>query len=314
MIGWLDPSLGSANAGDDIIAEAVSGELERLGATDVVRLSTRRRWSRAELRAAARCGLFIVGGTNLLASHPWSYRQWRVGVAEAAVMRRRVVLFGVGWWQYQPTPDATARLMLRALLDPTLPHSVRDGYTQRQLGRIRVPVINTSCPTLWRVPLRGTVRGGFRSTVVTTVTDYYPDVAADSVMLETIQRRARDVVVWPQGGSDLEYLRQLGFGGRVLPPRLEAFDDILRAPGAEYVGTRLHAGIRALQRGVPAAVVAVDNRAAEISRDVGLWTLPRDQIGHLDSRLDGWSEWSLALPHLDIERWRDSLRHAIARR
>lgn len=312
MIGWLDPSIGTANAGDRIIAEAVGREIRRLGPEGVVRLPTQRGWTSAELRDGRGCELFFVGGTNLLTSHPLSYRQWRVGPRELAVLRGKVLLLGVGWWQYQRPPDAISRRLLRLLLHPSRLHSVRDPFTLAQLGRSRARAVNTSCPTLWEAPRSGENTAGFRNTVIATVTDYHPDRERDRHMLRRLEERADQLVVWPQGRGDMAYLDSLGFRGKRLDPVVEAFDDALDEGDVEYVGTRLHAGIRALQRGVPAAIVAIDNRAAEIGSDVGLWTLPRADIEELDEWLAGLSSWSLDLPDDEIRAWREDASSAIA--
>lgn len=304
MIGWLDPSLGTANDGDQIIADAVSGELARCGVHDPIRLSTRRPWSRDELSAADECDLFVVGGTNLLASHPVRYRQWHVGPHELKRQHGRVVLFGVGWWQYQSAPDLLARSLLRLLLRGDALHSVRDTYTRRQLAKVPRRFVDTSCPTMWHLPTTGTTRHGFRGPVIATVTDYLRHPVRDRILLHSLAERADRLLVWPQGSGDRRYITELGFADHCLGSGLHALDQVLTDPDVEYVGTRLHAGIRALQRGVPAVVVAIDNRAREIAASTSLWTVSRNEIDTLEAQLDDLDAWSLRLPTEAISRWR----------
>ena len=46
----------------------------------------------------------------------------------------------------------------------------------------------------------------------------------------------------------------------------------------DYVGTRLHAGIHALNHGIRSIIVEVDNRSAEIAKDTNLPVIKRDAI------------------------------------
>lgn len=311
-LGWLNPSIETKNSGDDIIAAAIAREISELGAESVLELPTRRRWTKPEISAAKACQLFIVGGTNLLTAHPLSYRQWVLGSTELGILRHRTVLLGAGWWQYQTAPDLLSRSLINWVLHPALPHSVRDSYTAHQLARTRRLVLNTSCPTLWYAPRSGTVGHGFRGAIVATVTDYHRDPKADREMLTVLARRGRSLTIWPQGSDDGKYVRSLGFGDYLLPTGHDAFERTLQVPDTGYVGTRLHAGIRALQMGVPSVIVAIDNRAAEIARDTNIATVARTD-STLDERLDRVDSWRLRIPDGAIAAWKFILNGAVTR-
>lgn len=312
QVGWLDPSVDSSNTGDVIIAHAVEKELSRAGGSRVVRLPTQRRWTAAEFTEAETCAAFYVGGTNLLTSHPRLYRQWKIGPKEISVLRAKVVLLGVGWWQYQGPPDRYARRFLEQILDPHATHSVRDSYTQQQLSFLPHRVLNTTCPTLWDVEEQLSPGNRFRGVVISSVTDYDRDRKRDTAMLTTLRARCDQLFVWPQGSGDARYLSRLGFGGHLLDGTIDDFERVLAQPGAAYVGTRLHAGIRALQLGNAAVVVAVDNRATEIGHDVDLWVIERSDILNLDDCLDSKDESLLAIPNDEIDTWRTATRRSIA--
>jgi hypothetical protein len=312
-IGWLDPAIGTANAGDYIISEAIARELAAIAPNQrIQRFTTHRPWTPAERAEARKCHIFLVGGTNLLSSHPIRYRQWAYGLADTRILKSRCILFGVGWWQYQRRPDPLARIMLRTVLHPGILHAARDSYTVGQLSAAGIRAVNTSCPTLWSVPQRGEVKYGFRSSVVATVTNYHPDFDRDRTMLAVLRNRADRLRVWPQGQGDAEYVRRLGFGDCLVDTGLETFNAVLQEPGTEYVGTRLHAAVRALQTSVPAVIVSVDNRATEIGRDVGLWYLERKRVDGLTGMLDRLSQWELRLPTESISSWRDELAAILA--
>lgn len=309
-IGWLDPAMESANAGDIIISDAVELELRDLGISTLLRLPTRRSWSSSERKAASSCTLFVVGGTNLLSSHPLRYRQWSFGLRDSVHLHHRSVLMGAGWWQYQSLPDRSAKALLSWTLHPSALHSVRDSYTRNQLTHLDVQVVNTTCPTLWRVPRRGQSANHFTQTVVATVTDYLRAPGLDRAMLQGLRARAARLLIWPQGSDDSAYVSELGFGQHLIEPGLDAYHEALASSGAEYVGTRLHAGIRALQLGTAAVVIAVDNRATELGADTGLWVIERRQMASLDQQLDQFQDWNLAIPDQEIARWRDALTKA----
>lgn len=311
QVGWLNPALGSQNTGDEIIADAVRVELNALGLKPT-EFSTRRAWTRAERAAARTCGLFFLGGTNILSSEPQKYRQWIFGLRDANVMRSKVVLTGVGWWQYQDRPNALARTALGWLLSPTVAHAVRDSYTERQLAGIDRPVLMTSCPTAWSLDRHRGARVDFSGRIVATITDYLRDPVADGVLLSALRERAAVLTVWPQGHEDADYVRSLGFGEHLSEPGLSTFAGLLRPDDACYVGTRLHAGIRAMQLGRASLIVAIDNRAAEMGADIGFTTVPRTDLREDTSALWRAGEFEIRLPRANIDRWRRSVRDAVA--
>ena len=52
-----------------------------------------------------------------------------------------------------------------------------------------------------------------------------------------------------------------------MSPTLEAFDNLLESEiDLDYIGTRLHAGIRAIQKKRRSIIIGVDNRALEMQK------------------------------------------------
>jgi polysaccharide pyruvyl transferase WcaK-like protein len=304
LIGLLDPSLDTKNQGDHIISEAVSRELADLGLADVVRLPTQRTLTRHERHLAAACDRLVVGGTNLLSSNmPW-YRQWKISPAEIKLYRGKTLLLGVGWWQYQGPPNAFTQRVLGAVLAADVRHSLRDSWTLRQFKSLGREGLNTSCPTMWRLPAQPEVSQSRRGRVLVTLTDYNRDSAADGRLIQLLAELYDEVLLWPQGARDADYVSQHYPGVKIIASSLFAFDVALEDGDADYVGTRLHAGIRALQRGVRATVIAVDNRATEIARDTGLPVVsraltPADRDYIANERL-----LQLNLPYAEIVEWK----------
>jgi hypothetical protein len=85
---------------------------------------------------------------------------------------------------------------------------------------------------------------------------------------------------------------------------LDGVTRLLREGGLDYVGLRLHCGVLALQHKVRSLVVIVDNRAAEIARDTRLPAIARDDIGGIESWVNGSPPAELLLPHDAIIAWK----------
>ena len=92
----------------------------------------------------------------------------------------------------------------------------------------------------------------------------------------------------------------------MLSPSIEAFDKILLNPSIDYVGTRLHAGVRALQCNVRTLILAVDNRALEIGNDVNLNVIKRENVENTLEFINNEYKTDIKLPLENIERWKKS--------
>jgi polysaccharide pyruvyl transferase WcaK-like protein len=313
----LDTGIGSRNMGDHIIVDSIKRHLRTLfPAAIFVNVPTHEYLGPESLKLLDSSSVRLVCGTNLLASHMDEYKQWKLGGLEFAALRD-VTLLGCGWWQYQEMPNRYTELLLNRILSSSTIHSVRDGYSVDKLsGLVGKQVVNTTCPTLWSLTPDhlANVPDRMARDVVTTLTDYKADPVADAFMLEHLGSRYRHVYVWIQGTGDFSYLKRLCARApgsvRVVPATLEAYDELLASGlDLDYVGTRLHAGVRALQKGRRALILAVDNRAREISGDTGLPCLPRERAtSELEGLVERFSARDIRLPVKNINRWLDQFR------
>lgn len=74
----------------------------------------------------------------------------------------------------------------------------------------------------------------------------------------------------------------------------------------DYVGTRLHAGIWCLKKGIRTMIIAVDNRARQIGADTGLPVIERDLLqNELADWINGQQETSITLPWDNIALWKN---------
>lgn len=256
----------------------------------------------------------FLGGTNALSSNMNRYSQIGLKLKDLFFIRNKLVLLGVGWWQYQSSPNLYTRFFLKNLLSKTILHSVRDSYTEKMLKNIGINnVINTSCPTTWTLTPNhcSEIPSKKSENVVITLTDYNKNRAADETLLRIVVEAYKNVFLWVQGLGDLEYVRTFGKIAdkiKIIPPRLDKYDELLKNEEIDYIGTRLHAGIRALQHKKRSLIIAIDNRATEMSKDINLNIIERKNIRQLESLIFSKIETKLDIPIENINKWKAQFR------
>lgn len=210
-----------------------------------------------------------------------------------------------------PFSDYSKKL-LGYLLNNGNIHSVRDQYTKDRLAEIGIAnVVNTSCPTMWNLTPEHceAIRKGKGRYCITTLNQFDPDPANDAFMVNALVSSYERVYLWLQGPFDY-YQCVRGVidptSITILPSRLSALDEVLSLPDMDYVGVRLHAGIRALNHGCRTLVVAIDNRSRHISKDTGLPIIERkDLITDLEERIKRPFETRITLPFEAIAEWKN---------
>lgn len=309
-VALLDTAAGSTNLGDYIIMQAVRRECAELFPDCMVFTITSHEWMGSRSRQLIRQSNWAIsGGTSLLSSRMWFRSNWKVTPIDA-LAGLNVILLGAGWYQYQSAPDPYSRWLLKSLLSRDGIHSVRDGYTLRMLASIGVTnAVNTGCPTIWHLTPAYCARLPSRkaNAVVATVNSYpgLKDPAADRRLLEILNRHYSKVYLWIQTHTDYEYARSLHEGLIYIRPSVAALDAALASDlDVDYVGNRLHAGIRALQHGRRAIIVEIDNRAREMGGDFGLPTVGRTEFEGLERMIVEPQQISVRTPQTDIDRWK----------
>ena len=307
LVSVFDTTVCDDNLGNQIIMEAVDRHLRDLfPAAFFLRLPYLDQLGEQTITYTRRSAHVLLGGTNALSSDMERYRQWGIDL-EVARRMGKTTLMGVGWWQYQDDPSPYTRAVLRAALRADGLHSVRDGYTLDKLKAIGIDnVVVTGCPSLWDVTDEhcAAIPEEKAPDVLLTLTNYarHP---SDAHLVEVLKRRYRTVYLWIQGPEDLEHAASLGGGFTVVDPSLAALDRLLAAPiPLDVVGTRLHAGIRAIAAGRRTLIVGTDNRAIEMARDVNLPVLPRADIARLERVVTGRLPMAVTPPREAIARWK----------
>jgi polysaccharide pyruvyl transferase WcaK-like protein len=311
MITIYDTAAGSQNLGDSIIMDTVSRELADIfPQTFMRRFATHYPMSLDATKQAKQGSLSFFGGTNAL-HRKWRLKarknQWSIGPVQFLTMNP-TILMGTGWRSYSRETNWLGRKIYQRILSSQHMHSVRDDYTRQQLEKIGIHnVINTACPTMWRLTPEhlDQIPQQKAPSAVFTITDYAPSINEDRQMVEQIKSSYERVYFWPQGHLDITYVKEQfdTRGVEILSPNLASFDEILSGD-IDYIGTRLHAGVRALQHKKRSIIVAIDNRAREIAKDTGLIIVERGDEQHLRQLIEANHQQTLKIPLEAIAAWK----------
>ena len=299
-IGLLDPSLKSKNLGDSIIADSVNTELSEMFPGALVHsFPTQEFWSKEDRRKSKSVDFFIFGGSNVLAHNfPFNF-QWNISPIDLKRIRGKFHLMGVGKWQ-----DGSLRPLSRVFWKKILGtdvHSVRDSRTCEMLSSIGLRGINTACPTMWK--LSNNYKFSKKNKVIATLTDYKKNPERDIEIIRFLSAEYDEVVFWPQGSGDRDYIQSIHEKAIITERTLDSFDSLLSSQEYDYFGTRLHGGIRALQHGVRAVIVPVDNRSRDIGLDTGLPVTNSLEKSHLQGLVRA-KELELNIPISAISTWK----------
>ena len=316
----------SINLGDLIIRRSIDEVFDEiLPGADVVRASSHQFLDGDLLEQAVQADLVFVSGTNLLSSHVLEYNQWKLSSDPSFYLvppQLNAILVGVGWWQYQDAPDSITRNYYNRILHPSLPHSVRDSYTVNNLSCSGVSfILNTSCPTLWKLDGHDITRRQQNRKCLFCLTDYNQQPEADNRFIELLLESYDSLIFFPQGSKDMQYAATLPSfiqaGKRILslPHMVEAIYEILAQGELDYIGTRLHTGALSLEYGVPSLILGIDNRSQEIARDINLPVVQRGDTQAIRQWLAGGPPHGpIRLPNAEIAQWKECIcKHVAAK-
>jgi polysaccharide pyruvyl transferase WcaK-like protein len=278
-----EPSILSENVGDFIIMDAVKEHLYTIFPNDMFFSAiTQDKMPERTYKLNELCDYSFVGGTNILSSRMRRQRPWRI---KDTSYIHNLVLMGVGWADYQKTPDLYSRFLLKRLLHNDILHSVRDSYTEKMLISAGITnVINTGCPTMWNLTEDhcSKIPSKKADNVLFTLTDYSQDIKNDKLLIDLLKQNYKKVFFWPQGSKDMDYIQQISDldGIELVGGNLHAYNALLEDTSIEldYIGTRLHGGIRALQQFRRTIIIVIDNRAREKANDFNLNVIERTDI------------------------------------
>ncbi|KIO68281.1 hypothetical protein B4064_1771 [Caldibacillus thermoamylovorans] len=307
----LDTSVGTLNLGDEIIMDSVKRELKKLfkGNTMYLNLPTHEKISSYGHRIIKESDVTFVAGTNLLHSKHRIIRgnQWNINLLDAMKFSN-VVLMGVGWARYQRKPTYLSKLLYRNALTSNYYHSVRDSYTKEKLESIGIKnVYNTACPTMWELTEEHckSIPHKKAKNVVFTLTDYSRSPEKDKELIRILRENYDKLYFWIQGSEDYDYIRSLTDSISFVGPNLNSYDELLESSeDLDYIGTRLHAGIRAMQKKRRSIIIGIDNRAIEKHKDFNINMIKREDISNLDQYINSDIFTNIKLDLDSINAWK----------
>lgn len=303
-IALMDTSVGSFNLGDSIIMESVERGLAPILKNNfVVNFPTHTPvFHKYEFSIHKNDGLSLglkkfdlkfLCGTNLLEKNMKKRQNtWQYHLSDTKYFND-FVLVGVGTDQLPKLQNDYTKKFYNRALSHEIIHSTRDKKTQVFLQSLGFKAVDTGCATLW--PLNSehckkipTVKS---EDVIFTLTDYKKDETKDKELIEVLLNNYRNVYYWPQGIGDLDYLQELGDDAiinkiDVISPSLRGYNNFLESHQCDFVGTRLHAGIKAMQQFKRTIILGVDNRALDMHEEHHLNYLSRNDIGKLENMIN----------------------------
>ena len=301
----FDTAIATGNLGDEIIFEGVKeGMSQILDYSSVYRMGTHiQNYSAFQmlvhklLKADTKIrdinenvnNKFICG-TNLLVNNLLGVRpQFMLNYFNKSLYKD-AVLVGVGRsGNFDKMSNQYTKYLYRNSLSKKYIHSVRDDKTKEVIEKLGLKAINTGCPTLW----------GFTPEICEKI----PKEKADNVicslsghleqrqpqkdieLLKCLKCNYKKIYVWIQTAIDEDYFLSLIGAekkGYTFIYSLNEYKRILQMESVDYIGTRLHGGIYALQNGVRTVIISIDERARGFAENNNIPILERDRINELE--------------------------------
>lgn len=319
----LDPSLKnndgdpSGNIGDLIIYDFIKDILAKIFPNHrIKRISTHVPFSKKEKTIINHSSYTFVGGTNILTSDIRNFPRLTPIKKKGFYFFpgiKDVILLGTGWSSYEDKIDWATKLYYNNILKKNKIHAVRDVYSQKQLENAGFKnILHTSCPSTWSLDTSfiNKFNKDYKE-ILFTLNSYYPNAKEDNLLLEAIlTASAEKNYFFPQTKEDSEYLVTLpAFKNNIskitfLNHSIKEFLNITSSSEINYIGNRLHGGIRCLAFNKPTLIISVDNRATEMGKSINLNVVERNNITQVKKWLSNeFIPTQLKLPKDNINRW-----------
>lgn len=313
----LDTSVATLNIGDEIIITSIQKNFPELFdknyiyslPTHTLHFSLfQRLLYRKKMKAYSNANQKFLCGTNALYVNMLRpLPGWNINIFNLSLVKGTICL-GVGTGVNSTSVNWYTRFLYSQVLSKEYIHSVRDESAKVFLEKLGFKAYNTGCPTLWGLTsdLCARIPNTKSNSVVFTLTCYHPDPIKDKAMIDILKRNYEHLYFWPQTIDDLDYLKtltdELPF---IISPNLFSYDKILDTD-IDYVGNRLHGGIRALQHAKRTIIISIDYRADNMSKNYNLPIVRRDNLlEELECKIS--SRWGTKVEGLDfdlIRQWK----------
>jgi len=289
----FDTALGTSNVGDEIILESIYHSMEEIFQSGFsVRLATHvNNFSALQmLRNNTKVKFFkeadwkFVCGTNLISQNRIGKvnAQWQLHLSNLPIYEN-CILIGAGATTGVEKMDPLASFLYRHVLSDTYIHSVRDEQTKKLLESIGKKAVNTGCPTLWKFTpefCRRIPQNKAENCII-SVSGYMDQQnrEIDQQMVDIVRKNYRAVWAWIQTTEDEKYLKSLRDTEDIKRIySLRQYSNMLLQADVDYIGTRLHGGIYALQHCCRSIIVSIDHRAQGFYKTNHIPIIQREDI------------------------------------
>lgn len=317
----FDTSSGSQNLGDYIICESIERELEFILSNNfLVKYATHTPVSHfyqntkknPVYKYCMEADYKFLAGTNILQYRmlrPWA--NWNINIFNCNIYKN-VILVGVGLNPNRSTMDLYTKNLYKKMLNKDYFHAARDEKTKNVLEELGFKAINTGCATTWMLNKNHCQKIAKEKSenVIFTLTDYCKNYEQDQKLINILNKNYKKVFFWIQGSEDLEYFSSLKNTENIIKvsPNVQAYKQILLKGNIDYIGTRLHAGIYAMQNFIRTIIISVDNRARDMKRDYNLITVERENIDELDNLINSTINADLHINEENINKWKEQFK------
>ena len=222
---------------------------------------------------------------------------------------KNIVSIGCGLERYPDKNNPFLYSFIDKIFNKKAPHSVRDEATRLYLLENGFKnVFNTSCPSIWGVDPEKEYRPSFDSCVISI--NGYKKSSSDIKALREITTLFNNVYFFPQHKADLDYFKELAAADTslesilIISRNLQQLLKLMREKSPIHIGNRLHCGLFFIANDLYSFSVNIDNRAMEISKDLNIPSINRDNL-FTDSLHDKLTNFKVNLPKETIQTFKE---------
>lgn len=290
----FNPAIGSTNLGDCIIINSILSEMDTaFNKNFLTQYSTKTPLLQDYQFASKHNGvvnncknadLKLLCGTNLIKTNLMRLTSdWNIDILSSKLYKNAVCI-GCGLDGYSRSINNYTRSIYNQVFSKEIIHSTRDKRTKDFLESLGVKAINTGCPTMWQLTENfcSSIPTRKAKQVLFTLTDYNKSPEFDREILKILLKNYEHIYAWPQGINDYNYFFDLEMGKKdkitILSPNINVLKNTLKNNTIDYIGTRLHAGILAINYKKRSIIISIDNRTNDISVTWNINSVERNDI------------------------------------
>jgi hypothetical protein len=251
----------------------------------------------------------FIGGSNLFATNlRYTTNDLNINLFNCKPMSNSVFC-GVGNSTLDKKTNWYTQQIYKKILSKDFIHSLRDDESTAMLESYGFKGVTTGCPSLWEITpeLCKEIPHEKSDKVIFTLTGAgQRNPASDQQMLDILKKNYKKRYFWVQTIWDMDYLNTLKNieDIEIVAPALEAFAEVLDNNDIDYVGTRLHGGIFAIQHKKRVIIITLDNRARNIQKVNNINVLERENMDKLESLIKSSFKTDIWVDFEVINKWK----------